>query len=137
MVAVDKSPTLLAYRNKMMEVLGLIYPVLSLSFLQEVVEEHIQNKFKDSEAEIRNSYTRKTTESTLLAISDFIDRKKPCCTGAGTLFKQHDQERNLMFETMQSFLDLRKMHKKEMFKYPKGTPEFNKYNLLQLLTSKI
>lgn len=134
MVAINSSPTLLAYRNKMIEVLSLIYPVLNLSFLSKVVEDDIQKNFRDAEAEIRNSYTRKTTESTLLAISDFIDKKKPCCTGMGTLFKQHDQSRNLMFETMQSFLDLRKIYKKKMFDYEKGTDGYKKYNLLQLLT---
>ena len=136
MVAINSSPTLLAYKNKMIEVLSLIYPVLSLSFLSRVVEDDIQKNFRDAEAEIRNSYTRKTTESTLLAISDFIDKKKPCCTGMGTLFKQHDQSRNLMFETMQSFLDLRKIYKKKMFEYEKGTDGYKKYNLLQLLSKQ-
>ena len=117
----------------MREVLSLYYPNYSLSFLDSVIEEHILNKFQDSEAEIRNSYTKRNTETTLLAISDFIDKKKPTCTALGTLFKQHDQSINLMFETMQSFLDLRSIHKKEMFKYPKGSPEFDKFNLLQLL----
>lgn len=134
MIAVDKSPTLSTYKRKMVEVLSLIYPLAQLSFLDEVVEEHIQKKFKDAEAVLKNSYTKKDTKTTLLALSDFIDEKKPLVTGAGTMFKQHDKSRNLMFETMQSFLDLRGVHKKEMFKYPKGTPEFNKYNLLQLLT---
>ena len=137
MINVNKSPTLLEYKTKMIQSLSLIYPVLSLSFLDEVVEDHMQDMFRDSEAEIRNSYTKKNTETTLLAISDFIDTKEPTCTALGTLFKQHDQCRNLMFETMQSFLDLRKQYKKKMFTFPKGTPEFKKYNLLQLLTWKI
>ena len=137
MIDINKSPTLLEYKRKMVDVLSLIYPSLQLSFLSEVVDEHIQKSFKDSEAELRNSYTKKTTETTLLALSDYIDKKKPTCTAAGTLFKQHDQVRNLMFETMQSFLDLRSIHKKEMFKYPKGSDMFNKYNLLQLLTWEI
>ena len=134
MIDINKSPTLMEYKNKMREVLSLYYPTYSLSFLDSVIEEHIQSKFRDSQAEIRNSYTKRNTETTLLAISDYIDKKKPTCTALGTLFKQHDQERNLMFETMQSFLDLRGIHKKEMFKYPKGSDEFNKFNLLQLLT---
>lgn len=134
MIDINKSPTLLEYKNKMREVLSLYYPNYSLSLIDEVIDDHIQNKFKDSDAEIRNSYTKKNTQTTLLAISDYIDKNKPCVTGMGTLFKQYDQERNIMFETMQSFLDLRAIHKKEMFKYPKGTDQFNKYNLLQLLT---
>lgn len=130
---IENSPTLAKYKDTMKEILGLYYPMYSLSFLDEVIDNHIKNQFKDSSAEIRNSYTKKNTETTLLAISDFIDKKTPTCTAMGTLFKQHDKERNLMFETMQSFLDLRKLHKKEMFKYPKGSALFDKFNLLQLL----
>ncbi len=133
MIDINKSPTLTEYKNKMREVLSLYYPTYSLSFLDSVIEEEINKKFKDTEAELQNSYTGKTQKMTLLAISDYIDEKTPTCTAMGTLFKQHDAERNLMFETMQSFLDLRGIHKKEMFKYPKGTKEFDKYNLMQLL----
>ena len=133
MIDINKSPTLMEYKNKMRQVLSLYYPTYPLDLIDECIDEHIQNKFQDNKAEIRNSYTKKNTETTLLAISDYIDTKKPCATAMGTLFKQPEQERNLMFETMQSFLDLRSIHKKEMFKYPKGSREFMKYNLLQLL----
>ena len=133
MIDINKSPTLMEYKNKMREILSLYYPTYSLDFIDECIDEHIHNKFKDSKAEVKNSYTKRNTESTLLAISDFIDTKKPCVVATGAMFKQHDQERNLMFETMDSFLQLRKLHKKEMFKNPKGSREFAKYNLLQLL----
>ena len=133
MIDIDKSPTLKAYKDKMREVLSLYYPTYPLSLIDEAIDEHIINKFKDSKAFVDNSYTKKNTETTLLAISDFIDKKDPTCTSMGTLFKNQEQERNLMFETMDSFLALRKIHKKEMFKYPKGSKEFMKFNLLQLL----
>lgn len=133
MIDIDKSPTLSTYKDRMLEVLSLCYPTYPLDFIASVIDEHIQNKFEDAKVFIKNSYTKKDVESTLLGVSDFIDKKKPTVTALGTMFKQHDQERNLMFETMQSFLDLRSIHKKEMFKYPKGTKEFAKFNLLQLL----
>ena len=137
-IDIDKSPTLFEYKKKMRQILSMYYPTLSLSFIDEAIDEHIENKFKDAQAEIRNSYTDKQNlrpiKKSLLEISDYIDSEKPLCTALGTLFEPHEKVRNLMFETMQSFLDLRKIHKKEMFKYPKGSAEFSKYNLLQLLT---
>ena len=49
------------------------------------------------------------------------------------MFKRHGDVPNPMGRVIQSFLDLRKSHKKEMFKYPKGSEMFERFNLLQAL----
>ena len=49
------------------------------------------------------------------------------------MFKTHANSQNPMISVIQNFAKLRKMHKKEMFKYPKGSEQFERFNLLQQL----
>ena len=49
------------------------------------------------------------------------------------MFKKHAEEYNPIAELLRKFMEGRDEHKAEMFKYPKGSEQFEKYNLLQLL----
>jgi len=49
------------------------------------------------------------------------------------MFKRHSEMRNPLINLISSYLDNRKKAKKMMFKFPKGSEDFEKYNLLQLL----
>ena len=76
----------------------------------------------------------KVVNMTLLRVSDYIMSKEPIVTAFGTMFKHHGTVPNPLFDTVQSFLDNRTLHKKQMFSFPKGSEDFEKFNLLQSLT---
>ena len=71
---------------------------------------------------------------TLQQLSDYILSRKPIVTAFGTMFMHHDTVPNPLFVVVQSYLDNRTKHKKQMFQFPKGSEDFEKYNLLQSLT---
>ena len=93
---------------------------------------------------IVNSYKRYRDENdnykdfeqqiTLKKLADYILSRRPILTANGVMFKNHTLEPNPMDEVIQSFLKLRSQYKKQMFSYPKGSEDFEKYNLLQSLT---
>lgn len=147
MIETSQSSTLTRYKNTMIECIKLYYPEAPMSELDKAVEYSIRKRLSDSRANVVNSYKRsrgsdeqgnqviqdKVTEMTLLQISDYIISREPIVTAFGTMFKHHGEVPNPLFTVVQSFLDNRTKYKKQMFQYPKGSEDFEKYNLLQAL----
>ena len=133
-MVIENSPTLSRYKDTMKQSVRLYYPYINEQDLDKAIEYSIEKRLKNTKATLNNSYTHKEKDLDLLRLIDYINSREPIVTAFGTLFKKHADCINPLYETIQSFLDLRSMHKKEMFKYPKGSEEFEKYNLLQLLT---
>lgn len=133
-MVIENSPTLSRYKDTMKQSVRLYYPYINEQDLDKAIEYSIEKRLKNTKATLSNSYTHKEKDLDLLRLIDYINSREPIVTAFGTLFKKHADCINPLYETIQSFLDLRSIHKKEMFKYPKGSEEFEKYNLLQLLT---
>ena len=132
-MVIENSPTLSRYKDTMKQSVRLYYPYINEQDLDKAIEYSIEKRLKNTKATLNNSYTHKEKDLDLLRLIDYINSREPIVTAFGTLFKKHADCINPLYETIQSFLDLRSMHKKEMFKYPKGSEDFEKYNLLQLL----
>jgi hypothetical protein len=140
----SRSPTLNKYKETMRSCMLLYYPNISQTDLDAAIDYSIKKRFKDTkEVRITNSYKRYRDENdnykdaeqrtTLLKLSDYIMSKEPIVTPQGTMFKHHGTVPNPLVDTIMNFLDLRTEHKNMMFQFPKGTEEFEKYNLLQSL----
>ena len=130
----------------------LYYPESSPEVLDAAIDYSIQKRIQNANAVLSNSYRRrrvierdengnevqvyKNAEQnlTLQQISDYILSREPIVTAFGTMFKHHGTVPNPLAIVVQSFLDNRTIHKKQMFQYPKGSEQFEKYNLLQSLT---
>ncbi len=136
-MVITESPSIIQYKQAMMNCLSLYYPESNLSMLEPAIDYSISKRFKDTNCTINNSYTKRSSNMTLLKLTDYIISREPIVTSMGTMFRHHGEVPNPTIEVVKSFLSNRKKHKKIMFSYPKGSEEFEKYNLLQLLTWKI
>lgn len=140
---INSSPTLVKYRDTMRQCLSLYYPESSPETLDAAIDYSIQKRIKNANAVLSNSYMRyrdnngeyqnREQNITLQQISDYILSREPIVTAFGTMFKHHGTVPNPLANVVQSFLDNRTAHKKQMFQYPKGSEDFEKYNLLQSL----
>lgn len=117
----------------MSRVIQSLHPYMDRRDINEAVKYSVSKRFKNFDMKVVNNYTNKNTEITALEMLDYIKSRQPIMTSYGTLFKKHDSVPNPMAKVIQNFLTLRKTHKKEMFKYPKGSEMFEHYNLLQQL----
>nr|DAG94177.1 MAG TPA: hypothetical protein [Herelleviridae sp.] len=132
-MVINESPTLIKYKDTMKRCIMMYYPQMDKRELDPILDYSINKRFKNSNVKIENSYTKKNANMTLLAISDYIASREPIVTAFGTMFRKKGEVPNPMGVVVQSFLDMRSKHKKMMFKYPKGSEDFEKYNLLQSL----
>lgn len=132
-IIVQDHQSLYAYRDSMSRTIKSIYPEMNMQDIIRGVEYSIAKRFKNFNLSVQNNYTNNTVEMTMLEMMDYIARRKPIITSYGTMFKRHDDVANPMARVIQNFLDLRKKHKKEMFKYPKNSEMFEHFNLLQAL----
>ena len=128
-----ESPVFTNYKNIAMKMLRYNFPLLSESELAAAIDYSISKHFKDTDVKIDNNYKKKTIDMTLLQVADYIISREPIITSYGVLFNRHGVVPNPLYDVLDGFISSRKVLKKEMFKYPKGSELFEKYNLLQLL----
>jgi hypothetical protein len=142
---IEDSPTLNKYKQTLRECMMLYYPRANMYDIDAAIDYSIRKRFRDSKnVRLTNSYKRYRDQDdnykdlvqqvNLKKLSDYIISREPIVTAGGVLFKHHGVEPNPMNDVIQSFLKLRSEHKAMMFEFPKGSEDFEKYNLLQSLT---
>lgn len=120
------------YKDTLTRIIQMYYPI-SVEELNPIIEYSMNKRYREENASVVDSYKNKSFDINLLNLANYIAEKEPICTAYGTMFKKHGKVPNPLGVVVQQFLDQRSKDKKMMFKFPKGTEEFEHYNLLQLL----
>ena len=121
------------YKKMMIDGLKNSYPLLDVKELDDAINWSIAQRYMNKSLKLENNYTKQVINGTVVDILQYFQRLEPILTSSGVLFKKHKEADNPMSKMINGFLDQRAAYKKTMFKYPKGTAEFEKYNLFQLL----
>lgn len=121
------------YKATMIRTIGRLIPQLSGAELTRAIDYSINKRFKNSECSLNNNYKEKTMNTNLLRMTEYILSRKPILTSYGCLFTRHGEIPNPLYTMIQDFVDTRSAYKKKMFQFPKGSEEFNNYNLLQMV----
>ena len=121
------------YEEVMIDGLKNSFPLLTGEEIKQVIDLIIAEKQYNGKAELDNNYTKRRVVGTVYDVLNYIQSLEPIMTSSGVLFKQHKKADNPLSRMIQGFLNKRAEYKAEMFKYPKGSSDFERYNLLQLL----
>lgn len=121
------------YKEVARDVVKMHYPLLSMDEIDCAIDWSISRHFTDHPVKVDNNYKKQTIDMTLAGVAQYILDRQPIITSYGVMFKRHGEVPNPIYELIDGFINNRKKLKKEMFKYPKGSEQFEKYNLLQLL----
>ena len=128
------SPTIKKYKDTMARCVGMYYTNLDRREVDKILDYSIAKRYKQTPASVTDSYKHTTKKyDHLLQVADYVMSREPIVTAFGTMFRKKGEVPNPLAEVVQSFMDNRSKHKKMMFKYPKGSEDFEKYNLLQAL----
>lgn len=121
------------YTGILKRIMPLSIPALTDEEIEEAIDYSIMKRFKDSDCSINNNYKHKTVNTTIAQLTNYILDKEPIMTSYGCLFTKHGKVKNPLYDLIEEIVTIRDTFKHEMFKYPKGSPEYEKYYLLQLL----
>lgn len=133
-MVINESPTLKEYKETLGKCFRMYLPNgINDSELNQIIDYSIGKRYKKEKCVVDNSYTKKKYNSNLLAMADYINSKQPIVTAFGTMFMKHADCPNPMAVVIQQFLDQRTIHKDIMLSFPKGSEDYEKYNLLQSL----
>lgn len=121
------------YKKLLTKVVQLYYPV-SKEELSPIIDYSISKRYDQyNNVELVDSYKNQSQRVNLLLLTDWIMRREPIVTSFGTIFKKHADSVNPLAVVVQQFLDKRSEHKNKMYEFPKGSDEYEYYNLYQIL----
>lgn len=130
---VSNSITINDYKNTMFDCVKMFMPYVTRDEIEPVLNYSINKRYKEDNCKVVNSYTNKSVDMTLLGVADYIADREPIVTAFGTMFKRHGTVPNPLAVVVQKFLDKRKEYKDRMFTFPKGSEDYERYNLNQSL----
>lgn len=121
------------YKEAAMYLIQLALPSLTQTEIEYAVDRSVAENLQWHEAVIDNSYKKSKAKITLPDLTNYILSKKPIMTTYGVLFTKHADIPHPLYRMVDDFINSRDKVKKKMFEYPKGSFDYQKYSLLQLL----
>jgi hypothetical protein len=122
------------YKEVAFNMLRHSFPNITPEEADNAINFSIIKRMKNGQAYIDNNYKDVKIETTLLEMAEYILKREPIITAHGVYFKKHGTEPNPLGKLVTGFMESRGVYKNQMFMYPKGSEEFERYNLLQLLS---
>ena len=129
----EPNPILTKYKSVARDLIKLQFPLLGMDEIDAAIDWSISNRLTDHNVQVDNNYKNQTIDMTLLQVAKYIIEREPIVTSYGVMFKKHGEVPNPVYDLIDGFIKNRKKLKKEMFLYPRGSENFEKLNLLQLL----
>ena len=120
------------YNEVMRDIIQVAFPSLTLKDIDEVIRYSANKRYKQEMCSINNNYTKRKAELSLVDLTNYILEREPIITAWGVLWKRKGTVPNPLIDMIKGFMVNRGILKDKMFEYPKGSEEFEKYNLLQL-----
>lgn len=124
------------WKKHFTRVFQTMYPELTKKELKKFLNEVIDERLVNPEAQLHNNYAHMSMKVDLLTMIDWFDDQKPIAGGFGLFFKNQYQVLNPNAVMLDNFMSLRKDYKKLLKVYDEGSYEYMAADRMQA-TEKI
>lgn len=105
--------------------------------ISDKLDHIIDKNLKNPSVSVFNNYTNESTRSTILELTDFIEDNHIIITGGGCLFLPHGTKPNILIDFIMEIMKRRKDAKKMRKNYDKGTANWLRWDIAQLLNKLV
>ena len=105
--------------------------------ISDKLDHIIHKNLKNPSVSVFNNYTNESTRSTILELTDFIEDNHIIITGGGCLFLPHGTKPNILIDFIMEIMKRRKDAKKMRKNYDKGTANWLRWDIAQLLNKLV
>jgi len=107
---------LVDYMKKSLSVMKILFPDVSEETLKTKIKEVVKDNIK-YERNIMVEGEDLPSSVSVKDIDNFIAQRRPIIDGHGTLFKRHEEEKNILGDMCDEFMVKRKVYKKKKFEH--------------------
>lgn len=126
------------WKSEMTKLLKMKYGnKFSKTELSDKLDHIIDKNLKNPSVSVFNNYTNESTRSTILELTDFIEDNHIIITGGGCLFLPHGTKPNILIDFIMEIMKRRKDAKKMRKNYDKGTANWLRWDIAQLLNKLV
>lgn len=108
-----------------------MYPDSNPAEVRKLISDKLEECIVDIPCTLHNDTYHEYIDTTMLDTFNWLSTRKPIISGAGSFFRQHAEYTAPSIRVLETWLTKRKKLKKMMFKFVKGTIEYNNYNTAQ------
>lgn len=126
------------WKSEMTKLLKMKYGnKFSKTEISDKLDHIIDKNLKNPSVSVFNNYTNESTRSTILELTDFIEDNHIIITGGGCLFLPHGTKPNILIDFIMEIMKRRKDAKKMRKNYDKGTANWLRWDIAQLLNKLV
>jgi len=119
------------YASTLYTIVAKVCPKLQPFEISEAINYSISKRFRTREVKIHNNHINTLDNVDITRLIDSLLKDSMIMSTQGVLFAKHGTVKNPFYNLIQYFLDKREEAKEKMKTFPKGSKEYDDYNLLQ------
>ena len=119
------------YESRICDMYLKTHPNANSNEVKRIVSEFSAMHLRDIPCELHNNITHERIDTTVSQTFGWISEANPIISGNATFYKQHGELLSPAIKMLEHDQKDRALKKKEMFKYPKGSPQYKNLNVGQ------
>lgn len=127
----DDSIFLNEWTDAQKSILSKMYPEIPEDKLEKFIKETAKKRVVKTPCVVDNNYVKKSVNSNLVDIYDWVKTTKPICGGFGVFFKNHSQTSNPTLTMLLGFLERRTFFKKQLKDHHESSEEYKMLDMKQ------